>query len=71
MSKTPYEIRLELLRLAQDHIGSKFWNDWEKLNIEREHNPTTSLEDMTVPVFPTTEQILTEAAKFKKFVDKE
>ena len=75
MSKTPYEIRLEVLRLAQDHITAKFWNDWEreKLIIERELKvdgyPTTA--KVPAPVFPTTEQILAEADKFKKFVDKE
>lgn len=81
MSKTPYEIRLEVLRLAQDHITAKFWNDWEKLNIEREHkrlslsnasrSAASAFDNLTVPVFPTTEQILAEAAKFKNFVDQE
>jgi hypothetical protein len=33
--------------------------------------PTSALEGMNVPVFPTTEDILAEAAKYKKFVDKE
>ena len=80
MAKTPYEIRLELLRLAQDHITSKFWNDWENLNIEREYksmsrdgsrSTASAFDNLTVPVFPTTEQILAEADKFKKFVDQE
>lgn len=75
MSKTPYEIRLEVLRLAQDHITAKFWNDWEreKLIIERENKglgvPVPA--EVPSPVFPTTEDILAEAVKFKKFVDQE
>ncbi len=80
MSKTPYEIRLEIVRQAQDHVTAKFWNDWDKFNIEKEHRdkappsytyPTSALAGMNVPVFPTTEDILAEAAKYKKFVDKE
>jgi hypothetical protein len=81
MSKTPYEIRLEIVRQAQDHVTAKFWNDWDKFNIEKEHRdkagytsagyPVSALAGMSVPVFPTTEDILAEAAKYKKFVDKE
>jgi hypothetical protein len=68
MTKTPYEIRLDVLKMAQDQANAKFYNEWnnaaEKARINKN---TTFLTE--VPQFPTAEQILIEAAKLKSFVD--
>lgn len=66
-SKTPYEIRLELLKLAQDQVNQRFFNTWEVVcrNSDRNNQPITE-----VPEFPSTTQILMEAEKLKAFVDK-
>lgn len=69
MTKTPYEIRLEVLKMAQDQSNQRFYNQWhtasEKARINE--NATFLTE---VPEFPTADQILTEANKLKTFVDK-
>jgi len=69
MSKTPYEVRLEVLKMAQEQANAKFYNEWnnaaEKARI---HENTQYLTE--VPTFPTSEEILTEATKLKTFIDK-
>ena len=70
MSKTPYEVRLELLKLAQgtlfDPVYAKrdqMLNEYESL---RETQP--NIPYPTLPKFPTTEDIIAEAEKFNKFI---
>jgi hypothetical protein len=69
MSKTPYEVRLEVLKMAQEQANAKFYNEWnnaaEKARLTE--NGTLLTE---VPTFPTAEEILVEAVKLKTFVDK-
>lgn len=67
MSKTPYEIRLELIKMAQDQLNQKYYNQFEvkRLNAQIENMPLTE-----VPEFPTSEQLLLEAEKLKSFIDK-
>ena len=68
MTKTPYEVRLEVLKMAQDQANQKFYNEWnnaaEKARIQENAQYLTE-----VPTFPTAEQILIEANKLKTFVD--
>lgn len=54
-SKTPYEIRLELLQLAQEILQNKH------IAHEAGHPPTSS---------PTSEEIIAEAEKLNVFVSK-
>jgi len=69
MSKTPYEVRLEVLKMAQEQANAKFYNQWnnaaEKARINENAQYLTE-----VPTFPTAEDILAEATKLKSFVDK-
>jgi hypothetical protein len=68
MTKTPYEIRLEVLKMAQDQANAKFYNEWNNaVERARINENTTFLTE--VSQFPTAEQILIEAAKLKSFVD--
>lgn len=53
-SKTPYEIRLELLQLAQTILDTK-------------HKATAAEKPLTAP---TTEDIIAEAEKLNAFVSK-
>jgi hypothetical protein len=66
MTKTPYEIRLELIKLAQDQLNQKYYSTLEKI---RDHETGHFLEE--VPQFPNTQQILMEAEILKSFVDKQ
>lgn len=67
MAKSPYEIRLDVLRMAQDQANAKFYNEWEQASRKAEISESNLLTE--VPEFPTAEQILTEAGKLKSFID--
>ncbi len=57
-SKTPYEIRLDLLQLAFDILSAKHAADGNKNG----NNTSTS---------PTTEEVLAEAEKMNAFISKD
>jgi hypothetical protein len=69
MTKTPYEIRLDLLKIAQDQANAKFYNQWEQAARKADLNENASFLT-EVPEFPTADNIITEANKLKSFVDK-
>jgi len=55
--KTPYEIRLELLQLAQNILHAQ-------------HNARGVLNGNNVSTAPTTEEVMAEAEKLNGFVSK-
>lgn len=68
MTKTPYEIRLELIKLAQDQLNQKYFQQYNTAM----HNASianTALNE--VPEFPSTQQILNEAETLKAFIDRQ
>lgn len=68
MSKTPYEIRLELLKMAQDQLTQRYY---QKVNFIQ-HNAGVRNEQISlteVPEFPTTKEVLNEAEVLKTFID--
>lgn len=67
MTKTPYEVRLDVLKMAQDQANAKFYNEWEQASRKAEISESKVLTE--VPEFPTAEHIITEANKLKSFVD--
>lgn len=67
MTKTPYEVRLDILRMAQDQTNAKFYNEWEQASRKADISESKLL--IEVPEFPTAEQILMEATKLKSFID--
>ena len=83
MSKTPYEIRLELLKLAKDSlyepVFQKRQNLYEEFISKREvfvgmTGPTPeqlALQFPIMPAFPSTDMIIEEAEKFNQFVSKQ
>jgi hypothetical protein len=73
MSKTPYEIRLELLTLAKEILQAPIYEKRSELTNEyhskltdenREHLPFP-----TMPDFPSTTDIISKAEELKKFID--
>ena len=82
MSKTPYEIRLELLKLAKDSLYEPVFQKRQILMDEfmskREvfvgvDGPTEeqlALKFPTMPDFPSTDNIIAEAEKLNQFVSK-
>jgi hypothetical protein len=73
MSKTPYEIRLELLNLAKEILSTPVHDKRSTLSDEyhsklNDANRGT-LPYPTMPNFPSTTDIIAEAEALKKFVD--
>ena len=73
MSKTPYEIRFELLTLAKEILQAPIYEKRSELTNEyhskltdanREHLPFPPMPD-----FPSTTDIISKAEELKKFVD--
>lgn len=66
---TPYLLRMEMIKLAQQRASEKFHTEWanaaEKARINENAQFLTE-----VPEYPTTDTILEEAKKMKDFVDK-
>jgi hypothetical protein len=70
MTKTPYEIRLELLKMAQDQLAQRYY---QKFEVAR-RNADIAEEKLSlteIPEFPSTKEILNEAEVLKTFVDKQ
>jgi len=70
MSKTPFEIRMELLKLAKESLFEPIFIQRDNLNMAyeaaKERDPTTKFPDF--PKFPTTAEIIAEAEKLNAFV---
>jgi hypothetical protein len=73
MSKTPYEIRLELLTLAKEILQAPIYEKRNKLSDEYHSKLTDAnrgtLPFPTMPDFPSTTDIVSQAEELKKFVD--
>jgi hypothetical protein len=70
MGKTPYEIRLELLKLANEVLVTPVFQNRDVM-IQEFHAKFETDKSATfpsLPNFPTTEDILAEAEKLNKFV---
>lgn len=70
MSLNPYELRLELLKLAQTTLNEKAYNSrqaaMDEFHANRENN--ISCEFPKLPDMPTTEEIIKEAHKLNNFI---
>lgn len=70
MSKTPYEIRLDLLKLANEILLQPVFHRRSALEMEwsakRDANPIEPFP--TMPDFPTSAQVIEEAQRLNSFV---
>jgi hypothetical protein len=73
MSKTPYEIRLELLTLAKEILQAPIYEKRNQLSDEYHSKLTDANREThpfpTMPDFPSTTDIISKAEELKKFVD--
>ena len=73
MSKTPYEIRLELLILAKEILQQPIFQKRESLSDEYHSKLTDANRETaiypTMPDFPSSTDIVAKAEELKKFVD--
>jgi hypothetical protein len=73
MSKTPYEIRLDLLHLAKEILQTPVYQTREA-KLQEYHSKLTdanrgTLPYPTLPDFPSSTDIISKAEELKKFVD--
>ena len=73
MSKTPYEIRLEILKMANEILQTPIYQTRQALTDEY-HSKLTDANRGTVaypilPSFPSSTEIVAKAEELKKFVD--
>lgn len=66
---TPYLLRMEMIKLAQQRASEQFHTNWN--NAVETARINESAQYLTeVPEYPSADDILAEAKKFKSFVDK-
>ena len=65
---TPYLLRMEMIKLAQQRASEKFHMEWSNAANKAQINENAQFLT-EVPEYPTTDQILEEAKKLKGFVD--
>lgn len=72
MSATPYELRAQLLKQAEQILMYRFQREYdtirENTHITLQKNPDFDHTDVSYPSMPTTEDIIAEAEKLYKFV---
>ena len=73
MSKTPYEIRLELLKIATEILQTPVYQTREaqlqEYNSKLTDNNRGHHPFPTLPNFPSATEIISKAEELKKFVD--
>ena len=73
MSKTPYEIRLELLHLAKEILQTPIYQTREAKLQEYNSKLTDATRSTaafpTLPDFPSSTDIVSKAEELKKFID--
>jgi predicted alpha/beta hydrolase family esterase len=73
MSKTPYEVRLELLKMANEILVTPIFQTRDA-RLQEYHSKLTdanreSLPFPTLPDFPSATDVIVKAEELKKFVD--
>ena len=73
MSKTPYEVRLELLKMANEILQTPIYQKRQALTDEYHSKLTDANRETlpfpTLPDFPSSTEIVSKAEELKKFVD--
>jgi hypothetical protein len=71
MSKTPFELRYDLLLMAQDRLLQKYHSDinyWE-ISLKRDRDGNIVEQPVPRPAFPLDQEITFLAASLKNFVE--
>jgi hypothetical protein len=72
MSKTPFELRYELLQLATNTLQSRYFAQLEEIKYLQkliEDGKVKSDESLSLPAYPTIEEVFELADSYKKFID--
>ena len=66
MSKTPFEIRTELLNMARDRLSHEYYSDLEVTKAL--NDPELIKKFVQEKKFPTSQDVITEAQLLNEFV---
>jgi len=66
MTKTPYEIRLDVLNFAQGQLQGEYFAQMERIRMQKD----LDLPVDSVPSYPTKSDIILLAEDLKTFIDK-
>ena len=66
MSKTPFEIRTELLNMARDRLSQEYYSDLEVTKAL--NDPELVKKFVQEKKFPTSQDVITEAQLLNEFV---
>lgn len=69
MTKTPYEIRYDLLNFAQSQLTGEYFASMERIRDTTEQNSPNRISAMNALVYPTKSEIILLAEDLKSFVD--
>lgn len=72
MSKTPYELRLNLLSMAKELLENEWYTKrdriMEQFFHDRDRKQNTIMEVPEMPAFPNVDDIISTAEKFNGFI---
>lgn len=67
-SKTPYELRFDLLAMARDTLETEYHTRIDQVRWEREMNDGVTVS--AIPTYPSREDIFKLAEQLKEFIEK-
>lgn len=72
MTKTPYELRFDLLQFAYNTLQSKYYAELEEVKYIQgliAAGKATSETELNLPPYPSVEEVFKLAEDYKKFID--
>jgi len=74
MSKTPFELRYELLQLALNTLQSEYYAKFDQIKylneiLSQDNVTTDKALDLSLPPYPSAESVLKLADQYRGFID--
>ena len=68
-SKNPFELRYELLNFAQNTLTGEYYAALERRILQENRSKTAEGGIITLPTYPTVDEIFSLATKYKTFIE--
>jgi hypothetical protein len=69
MTKTPFEIRFDLINYARGQLSDTYYAAMERIRETTAEHSLERIAAMNALIYPTNEQIMALASELKEFVD--
>jgi hypothetical protein len=69
MTKTPFEIRFDLINYARGQLSDTYYAAMERIRETTAEHSQERIAEMNALTYPTNEQIMALASELKEFVD--